>query len=134
MDDQSPTQAWSATRAGLAQAIGSIDGVLPGSVVVRKIPCGKPGCACKSDPDARHGPYIQWTRSVRGRTITRFLSQEQLDRYRPWFDNARRLKDLLAKLEVASIQAFESSEVPRAKPQPLSKPQRRQRPTPPSGG
>lgn len=134
MGDQTPTQAWSATRAGLAQAIGSIEGVLPGSVVVRTIPCGKPGCACKSDPDARHGPYIQWTRSVRGRTITRFLSQEQLDRYRPWFDNSRRLKDLVAKLEVASIRAFESSEVPRAKRQPRSKPQRRQRPAPPSGG
>jgi len=36
MDDQSPTTAWSATRAGLAQAIGSIDGALPGSIVVRR--------------------------------------------------------------------------------------------------
>lgn len=132
MDDPSPTKAWSATRAGLAKAIGSIDGVLPGSVVVRRIPCGKPDCACHSDPEARHGPYIQWTRSVGGRTITRFLTQEQLDRYRPWFDNARRLKDLVAKLEVASVQAFESTEGSRAKPRP-TKPRRR-RSTPTSDG
>ena len=132
MQDQSPTKAWSATRAGLAQAIGSIDGVLPGSVVVRRIPCGKPGCACKSDPDAAHGPYIQWTRSVRGRTVTRLLTPEQLDRYRPWFDNARRLKDLVAKLEAASVQAFESAERgPR--PKSASQPVRRRR-TPPSAG
>ncbi|MHB2023256.1 MAG: DUF6788 family protein, partial [Mycobacteriales bacterium] len=123
----------SATRAGLARAIGSIQGALPGSVVVRRITCGKPDCACNSDADARHGPYIQWSRSVRGRTVTRILTPEQLDRYRPWFDNARRLKDLVAKLEVASVQAFESSELPRAKPQPPAKPRRRQRPTP-SGG
>jgi len=131
MEDQSPTQAWSATRAGLAEAIGSIDGVLPGSVVVRRIPCGKQGCACKSDPDAAHGPYIQWTRSVDGRTVTRLLTQEQLDRYQPWFDNARRLKDLVAKLQIASVQAFESTERP---PRPKSASPRRRRRTPPPAG
>lgn len=132
MDDQSPTKAWSATRAGLAQAIGSIDGVLPGSVVVRRIPCGKQACVCKSDPDAQHGPYIQWTRSVGGRTITRLLTQEQLDRYRPWFDNARRLKDLVAKLEIASVQAFESAERP-PRPKSVSPAERRRRTRPPDG-
>ncbi len=110
MDTTPPTTAWAATRRALATSLAEIDGVLPGSVVVRRMPCGKPGCACKGDPAALHGPYIQWTRSVEGRTITRFLSDEQLERYRPWFDNARRLKDLIAKLEVASIHAFESSE------------------------
>lgn len=128
MDEQHPTKAWSATRAGLAEALGSIDGVLPGSVVLRRIPCGKRDCACQSDPRAHHGPYIQWTRSVDGHTVTRYLTQEQLDRYRPWFDNARRLKDLVAKLEVASIHAFESTEVPRSRQAPKA----HRRSTPPS--
>jgi hypothetical protein len=110
MDTSPPTKAWAATRTALAASIAEIHGVLPGSVVVRRMPCGKPGCACKTDPAALHGPYIQWTRSVQGRTITRFLTEEQLERYQPWFDNARRLKALVAKLEVASIQAFESTE------------------------
>ncbi|MFN2503622.1 MAG: DUF6788 family protein [Acidimicrobiales bacterium] len=98
---------WAATRRGLADELGKIDGVLPGSVVVRRMRCGKPGCACKGDPPALHGPYIQWTRTVDGKTVTRFLSQEQLARYQPWFDNARRLKELVAKLEIASVQALE---------------------------
>jgi len=99
---------WAATRKGLAHQLGQIDGVLPGSVVVRHMPCGKPGCACKAEPPELHGPYIQWTRTVDGKTVTRYLSSEQLERYQPWLDNARRLKELVAKLEIASVHALES--------------------------
>jgi hypothetical protein len=110
MQTAEPTKAWAATRRAIAEAIASIDATLPGSVVVRHMPCGKLACGCKADPPALHGPYIQWTRTVEGRTVTRYLSPEQLARYQPWFDNARRLKELIAKLEVASVQAFEVSE------------------------
>jgi hypothetical protein len=99
---------WTATRRGLATELGQIDGVLPGSLVIRRMRCGKPGCACKADPPALHGPYIQWTRTVQGKTVTRFLSEEQLARYQSWFDNARRLRQLVAKLEIASVHAFEA--------------------------
>ena len=101
---------WAATRRGLATDLAQIDGVLPGSVVVRQMRCGKPGCACKADPPRLHGPYIQWTRTVDGKTVTRFLSQEQLARYQPWFDNARRLKELVAKLEIVSVHTLESED------------------------
>lgn len=103
-----PNRAWAATRRALADAMAQIDGVLPGSVVVRSMRCGKRGCACKADPPALHGPYIQWTRTVDGKTVTRFLTEDQLARYQPWFDNARRLKELVAKLEIASVQTLES--------------------------
>ena len=72
--------------------------------------CGKTGCACKTDPPQLHGPYIQWTRTVDGKTVTRYLSPEQLERYQPWFDNARRLKELIAKLEIASVHALQSED------------------------
>ncbi|MBK5221546.1 MAG: hypothetical protein JJE52_01450 [Acidimicrobiia bacterium] len=101
---------WAATRNGLAHQLGQIDGFLPGSVVVRHMPCGKPGCACKAEPPQLHGPYIQWTRTVEGKTVTRYLSPEQLERYKPWFDNARRLKELVAKLQIASVHALESED------------------------
>lgn len=112
MGNVQPPKAWAATRRALAAAMAEIDGVLPGSVVVRRMRCGKPGCACRVDPPALHGPYIQWTRSLHGKTVTRFLSEEQLTRYQPWFNNARRLKELIAKLEVASVHAVEQSEGP----------------------
>jgi Family of unknown function (DUF6788) len=98
---------WAATRQGLAHALGQIDGLLPGSVTVRHMRCGKPGCACKADPPTLHGPYIQWTRTVNGKTVTRYLSNDEFARYQSWFDNARRLKDLVATLEIASVHALE---------------------------
>lgn len=99
-----------AARRRLAAAIEGIDGVLPGSIVVRHMRCGKAACRCKADPPALHGPYIQWTRAVGGRTVTRYLTEEQLRRYRPWFDNARRLRGLVSSLEAVSLRAIESAE------------------------
>lgn len=40
---------WAASRQSLADQLGQIDGVLPGSLVVRHLRCGKAGCACKAD-------------------------------------------------------------------------------------
>lgn len=105
-----PERPWAATRRALADALGQIDGLLPGSVVVRQMRCGKAACACKADPPTLHGPYIQWTRTVDGKTVTRYLTEDQVARYQPWFDNARRLKELVAKLEIASVHAFEQAE------------------------
>ena len=101
---------FAATRAHLAQAMADIDAVLPGSIVIRRTRCGKRECACRADPPTLHGPYIQWTRTVHGKTVTRLLTQDQLARYQPWFDNARRLKDLIAKLEAASLAAAAQTE------------------------
>lgn len=49
-----------------------------------------------------------------GKTLTRFLTPEQLARYQPCFDNTRRLKDLVTKLETASLHALGQTEVPVA--------------------
>lgn len=115
---------WATTRAALAAELGQIDGVLPGSIVRRQLRCGKQHCACKGDPPALHGPYLQWTRTVEGKTVTRVLSNDELARYQPWFDNARRLKELLAKLETLSAQALEAEHSAR-NPKSTSRSQRR---------
>ena len=107
MPKKETKRPFQATRRALADQLGEIDGVLPGSVVVRRMRCGKSGCACHDDPPTLHGPYIQWTRAVGGKTVTRYLSEEELARYQPWFDNARRLKEIAAKLEIASLHALE---------------------------
>lgn len=128
MRDDTPKQPYATTRRALANAMAEIDGVLPGSVVMRHMRCGKSNCACKADPPTLHGPYIQWTRTENGKTVTRLLNQEQLTRYQPWFDNARRLKDLIAKLEIASLHAVAVEQENRLKRDPGSpgprKPQR----------
>ena len=117
MRDSEPNLPWGATRRGIAETMAEIDGALPGSVVIRNMRCGKRGCACKAEPPALHGPYIQWTRTVDDKTVTKFLSEDQLARYQPWFDNARRLKDnarrlkeLITMLQIASEHAVEKHE------------------------
>jgi hypothetical protein len=69
---------------------------LPGTLIERHVRCGKPGCRCHADPPVLHGPYWQWTRKVAGKTITRLVPDEQLDDYRQWLDNDRRLRALVA--------------------------------------
>jgi hypothetical protein len=93
-------------RAELAE----IDFVLPGTINVAMNRCGKPSCACHADPPRLHGPYITWTRKVEGKTVTRRLSPEQLERYRPWFENRRRLRQLISELETLSLQTAEQAE------------------------
>ena len=83
---------------------------LPGSLVERTTRCGSPRCRCHTDPSHRHGPYPSWIRKVGSRTVTRTLSPAQLDRYRPLFDNTRRLRELITELEALSAQAVEQAE------------------------
>lgn len=83
--------------------------VLPGSIQQRHTRCGRPGCACQDDPPRPHGPYWQWTRKVAGKTVTRRLTTEQTERYRPWIENDRRIRELVARLEQIGITHLESA-------------------------
>ena len=86
------------------------DYALPGSLARRYMRCGKQTCRCKADPPVLHGPYLHWTRTVAGKTRTRTLTEEQAQRYQPWFDNASRLRELLTELEARSLHAFHEAE------------------------
>ena len=48
-----------------------------GSLSERYVKCSKPGCACAERPTARHGPYYSLTRTVGGRTQSRFVPAAQ---------------------------------------------------------
>src|SRR5665647_1924639 len=36
----------------------------------RHMRCGKANCRCKAEPPILHGPYLHWTRTVAGKTVT----------------------------------------------------------------
>lgn len=97
-------------RRELLDQIAQLGHVLPGSVNVVLNRCGKPRCACHADPPKLHGPYITWTRKIAGKTVTRRLTSDQAERYQPWFDNNRRLRQLIAELEALSLHAVERAE------------------------
>ena len=109
----SPTPAQRAQAAAIAAAIAEIGFALPGTLTDRPMRCGHPSCRCHADPPALHCPYHQWTRKVAGKTVTRFLSDDQLADYGGWFDNQRRLRALLAELEELSLAIVEAD--PRGK-------------------
>jgi hypothetical protein len=92
-----------------AQLTG-LDHALPGTLARRYMRCGKTNCRCKADPPILHGPYMHWTRTVAGKTVTRSLTQDQARRYQSWFDNARRLRELITELEARSLRAFNDAE------------------------
>lgn len=60
--------------------------------------------------DPLNGPYPSWTRTVGAKTVTRTLSAEQVERYRPWFENTKRLRKLVSKLEAVSARAASEAE------------------------
>ena len=53
-----------------------------GSLSERYVKCSKPGCGCAERPTARHGPYYSLTRTVGGRTQSRFVPAAQTARVR----------------------------------------------------
>ena len=64
--------------------LGQLGFTLPGSIVTRTVTCGRATCRCATDPDQRHDPYIQWSRTVQGRTVNKLLTPQQLETYQPW--------------------------------------------------
>jgi hypothetical protein len=105
--DPSPAQRAALARitAELAAAAGP---ALPGTLTVRAYACGKPNCRCHADPPRLHGPYAEWTRKIAGKTVTRRLSPAELTEYQPLFDNAKKIRALLAELQDLTLQIIET--------------------------
>ena len=108
----SPTPAQQARAEAIAAEItarlAGLAFALPGTLADRMTRCGHPGCRCHADPPRLHGPYRQWTRKKNGKTATKILTDDQTADYAPWFDNHRRIRDLLAELEALSLEIAEA--------------------------
>ena len=105
-----PTDDDRRERDAIARRLGEAGFALPGTLLERHKTCGKAGCRCKADPPRLHGPYHQWTRKIDRKTVTKLLTAEQADAYRPWFDQARQLRELLDQLEALSLHIFERNQ------------------------
>lgn len=94
----------------IVRELGALGFCLPGSVAEREIRCTNPGCHCHADPPQLHGPYIAWTRKVNQKTVARNLTPEQATRYRSWFQNNHRLRQLTTELQALSLEAAAKAE------------------------
>ena len=102
-----PTRADRQAQQRIGERLAQLGFALPGTLLVRSHVCGKPNCRCMADPPRPHGPFQQWTRKIAGKTVTRRLTDDQVARYGPWFDNARRARELLTELEALSLRIAE---------------------------
>ena len=91
----------------LKRSIGDVGYFRRGSLVRRFMPCGKPSCCCQASPPRLHGPYYQWTRKTRGKTVTVRLTPRQAELFSEWITNARRLERILRQLERTSHRLTE---------------------------
>jgi uncharacterized protein DUF6788 len=78
-----------------------------GSVSSVYRPCGKQNCRCQSDPEFRHGPYYQWTRKIKGKTVSRFLNEENAQECLAWIANQRKLEAIVKEMQDLSKEAAE---------------------------
>ena len=105
--DVSPAQQ--AARDKIAAELAAAGFALPGTLTVRAYACGKHNCRCHADPPRLHGPYAEWTRKIGGKTVTRRLTEAELAAWQPLFDNAKKIRTLLAELQDLTLQIIEAS-------------------------
>jgi hypothetical protein len=76
------------------------------STVYRK--CGKSYCACAKNDRMLHGPYNAWTRKVKGKTVTRNLTDEQAVFCRQCISNLRRLEEIIDNMKALTAEYIET--------------------------
>ena len=69
-----------------------------GTVLRRFVSCGNPRCRCHANPPQLHCPYYEWSRKVKGKTVTVRVTPEQARPLKQCIANARRLDEIIAEM------------------------------------
>ena len=112
MVDMKVTRRQAAAQARIAAELAEVGFALPGTLSMQAYRCGKVNCRCRADPPRLHGPYPLWTRKVDNKTVTWRLSASELADYRQLFENAKRLRSLVAELQDLTLAIVEASSDP----------------------
>lgn len=101
----------------IQEQILAMDYVSSGSLVTRTKVCGRPGCRCAIDPEARHGPYCEWGYMKEGRQAHRMVSADQAPLLKKAIANYRAIRRLLRAWERQTIRVLEAqtSEKPKSR-------------------
>jgi len=83
--------------------LNALGPMLPGSISEQWNVCGTEGCACKAAKNpVRHGPYYQLSFSVKGRSSTMFIKQNDVAEARRRIKRYKQFKELSFEL----VQAY----------------------------
>ena len=94
----------------IRQAIDAMTLVGSGTLSIRTKVCGKPTCRCATDPEARHGPYYEWTRRVEGRYRHSIVSPRQAELLERAIANYKEIQRLLRLWEAETAAAILDNE------------------------
>ena len=89
----------------LARKLADVGYIASGSVAPRYNRCGKQTCGCHADPPRLHGPYLQWTAKVAGKTVNRRLTSDEAALYGEWIGNDRQVRAIIAEMREVAAQA-----------------------------
>lgn len=95
------------------ERILSFDHVSSGTLLERRKVCGKPSCRCATNPEARHGPYFEWTKLVQGKLAHRVLTVEQARFLREAIRNHREILKLLRRWERETVRVLNTLDKPK---------------------
>ena len=91
----------------LSHELKNMDFALHGSIWKHYMQCGNVKCKCHASPPKLHGPYYDWSRKVKGKTVNIRLNEEQAKMIEKWIKNMKRLESVLSEIEDTSIRAAE---------------------------
>ena len=93
-------------RKQLVGFLDTIGFIWPGTITRRYLTCGREGCACKTDPAKRHGPYPYWTTKISNKTVSKKLSEDEADILEQWIENRRAMESIMEKMKHISHKAL----------------------------
>ena len=100
-------EQFSAEYQKLRDQIAQIGYMCTGSITTVYRKCGKPYCFCAKDEKGVHGPYNVWTRKVKGKTVTRNLTDAQAELCRECIRNMRKFEIIIEKMKELTAKYIE---------------------------
>ena len=91
----------------LKARIDSKELILNGSLSKQYKQCGKLNCRCNEDHKFWHGPYLIWTRKVKGKTVTKTLNKNQAAAVKKAIREMKQLNLILERWKVLSLKEIE---------------------------
>jgi hypothetical protein len=95
-------------RERLRAALASAGEMRPGSLVEYYRKCGKPNCHCAKRASKGHGPSWILTRAVGGKTLTRSVPAQYVERTRAQIEEHRRFREVVHDFVEVNAQLCES--------------------------
>lgn len=100
----------------LTDRIAALGLICSGTLLERTKTCGKPNCRCATDPQARHGPYHEWTWRQGGKLRHRIVHPAKVEALRDAIHNYRTAQDLLERWERLSASIIFAGPNPKSQP------------------